>query len=276
MKTYLQLSSALGAALLVVAPAVAQDAPSWTGPYVGGQLGYGFQPGDKDESILFDNNLDGSFGDTVNTAAGANAFSPGFCGGGTDAGGPNGGCKDDKDGVTWAVHAGYDYQMGNIVVGVVGEYGRSTISDSVTGYSTTPAFYTMTRRLKDNAGVRLRAGFAAGSTLIYATGGGAWGKVENSFATSNRANAFTGNGNEDAWGYKFGGGVEQLVSPNFSIGAQYLFTSLKAGDYRVRSGPGTAPPTNPFLLVNPDGTDFMRSGSRFNSHAATVTASYRF
>ncbi|MBB5730947.1 hypothetical protein FHS99_003455, partial [Sphingomonas prati] len=33
---------------------------------------------------------------------------------------------------------------------------------------------------------------------------------------------------------------------------------------------------NPFVLVNTDGTDFRRSGDRFNSHVAAVTANFRF
>ncbi|MFD1950340.1 outer membrane protein [Sphingomonas arantia] len=267
---------AFGLALAVGSPAMAQVTDSWTGPYVGGQLGYGFQPKDRGEAVLFDNNLDGTFGDTVNTAAGANAFSPGTCGGSAATNVPAGGCVGDRNGVDWKVHAGYDMQFGSIVVGVVGDYGRATISDSVSTYSTTPASYTMTRRLRDNASIRARAGFALGDTLIYGTGGGAWGKVRNSFASTNVANVFTGNGNDDAWGYRVGGGIEQRVAPNFSIGAQYLFTSLKDGSYNVRTSRGTSPANNPFVLVNTDGTDFRRSGDRFNSHVAAVTASFRF
>lgn len=277
MKAFVSASTVLVMLAATATPASAQTpaAGSWTGPYVGGHIGYSFQPSDNDETIQFDTNLDGSFGDTVNTAAGANAFSPGFCGGAANSASPADGCRGDKDGVEWAVHAGYDMQFGNFVVGVVGEYGRSTITDSVTAYSTTPAFYTMTRRLRDNAGLRARAGFALGDTLVYGTGGGAWGKIRNSFTTSNGVNSFTDTGNDDAWGYKFGGGVEQKIGPNFSIGAQYLYTSLKDDGYRVNAG-GPAPATNPFLLVNAGGTDFRRSGKDFNSHSAHVTASFRF
>jgi outer membrane immunogenic protein len=264
-------------AAVTASGAHAQDASTstWSGPYVGGQIGYGFQPKDRNEAIRFDNNLDGTFGDTVRTSAGANAFSPGFCGGSSNSPTPQQGCRGDKDGVDWKVHAGYDRQFGSIVLGVVGEYGRATITDSVTAFSTTPASYTMTRRLKDNAAIRARAGFAFGQTLIYGTGGGAWGKVNNSFSSTNTANAFSGNGNEDAWGYRVGGGIEQRVAPNFSIGAQYLYTSLKADDYVVRSARGTSPATNPFVLVNANGTDFQR-GNKFNSHVVAVTSSFRF
>ena len=74
----------LGAmALALAAPAFAQDgdAVDWSGPYVGGSIGYTFQQNDSNEHLRFDTNADGNFNDTVTTTAGANAFSPGTCGG---------------------------------------------------------------------------------------------------------------------------------------------------------------------------------------------------
>lgn len=268
----------IGSAALVVATgdaaAMAQSA-DWTGPYVGGRLGYTTQHSDNGETVEFDTDLDGSFGDTVTTVAGANAFSPGFCGGAARSATANN-CND-RDGTEWAVHAGFDYQLGSLlVVGAVAEYGRSTIVDSVTAFSTTPAFYTLTRRLRDNASLRARAGVALGNTLVYGTGGIAYGKIRNSFTTSNMLNSFTPTGNEKAWGYRVGGGVEQRVSDSFSIGAQYLYTSLKDDEFRVRTGGTNVPVSNPFILRNAAGTDFRRSGTRFNSHGFSVVASFRF
>jgi len=147
----------------------------------------------------------------------------------------------------------------------------------VSGFSTTPASYTFTRSLKYSAGLRLRAGYTPnGKTLFYATGGGAYGKVRNSFTTTNTANSFTDNGNSDAWGWTAGGGVDQKIGSNFSIGLQYLYTNLNNDDYVVRAGPGTAPPTNPFLLVNSSGTDMQRSDDKFRYHSIRATASFRF
>lgn len=276
VKIIVPVAAAL-AATLTAAPALAQSSDSWTGFYVGGHVGYGFQPNDDDETILFDTNLDGTYGDTVNTTAPANAFSPGFCGGAANGPTPADGCEDDRDGLDFGVQAGYDVQVSdNFVVGVVGDYTRSRLRDSVSAFSTTPARYTMTRRLRDAFSLRARAGVASGRTLFYGTGGVAYGNIRNSFSTSNAANSFTGSGNESSWGYAVGGGIEHRLSPSFSIGAQYLYRSLKADDYVVRAGPGTAPPTNPFLLVNANGTDFARSGSRFNAHGVSLTANFRF
>jgi len=66
------------------------------------------------------------------------------------------------------------------------------------------------------------------------------------------------------------------VGANFSIGLQYLYRSIDAGDYVVRVGPGTAGLTNPFRIVNPNGTDFRRSDDDFTSHGVNLTASFRF
>lgn len=277
MFKYVSAAAIAGASLLAT-PALAQGSENWTGFYAGGQLGYGFQPNDDNETILFDTNLDGAFGDTVRTSMGANAFSPGFCGGAANTNAPAGGCRDDRDGIEGGVHVGYDVQLPDsaLVFGLVADYNRTRLRDSVSAFSTTPASYTMTRELRDLFTMRGRVGFAAGRALIYATGGIAYGKVRNSFATTNTANSFTGNGNENGWGGVAGGGVEYRLGGNFSIGAQYLYRAVDADDYVVRAGPGTAGPTNAFRIVNPNGTDFARSGERLTSHAVQMTASYRF
>jgi outer membrane immunogenic protein len=71
--------------------------------------------------------------------------------------------------------------------------------------------------------------------------------------------------------------VEQKVSDNFAIGVQYLYTSLKdTDDYTVRLGGANVPVSNPFILRNPNGTDFERSSRRFNSNNVSVVASFRF
>ncbi|MET0375021.1 MAG: hypothetical protein ABW128_12300 [Rhizorhabdus sp.] len=231
MRFLLLSTAALGMALGATA-ASAQDlattSSSWTGPYVGGQLGYAWQPRDGDEQISFDRNRDGTFGDAFPN------FSPGFCGGAPTSRSPATGCSKDNDGTTWKVHAGFDYQFGESsgpVIGAVIEYGRSYIHDSVTAFSTTPASYTFKAKLKENGSIRGRAGYGLGTgTLIYGTGGFAMGKIENSFSTTNGVNTFTPNDNsKNAKGYNWGGGIEQKVGP-FSVGAMYLRTVLKNND----------------------------------------------
>lgn len=250
----------------------------WTGLYVGASAGYAFQPNDRRSTIEFDNNLDGQFGDTVSDAAGADFFANGFCNGRARSADPAQGCANDKDGLEYYGNVGYDRQLGNFVVGLVGEFGKAEISDSVSVFSIAPASYTMTRKLKYNAGLRLRGGYTPnGATLFYATGGGAYGKINNRFTTTDAVNAFADNGNADAWGWSVGGGVDQKVTPNVSVGLLYLYTDLKDDDYRVNAGAGpTTPADSPFLLANAAGTDFRRSDGDFRFHSVRATAAYRF
>lgn len=197
--------------------AVASDDGSWTGFYVGGRLGLSEAADENNETVLFDTNLDRTFGDAVRTGAGADAFSPGFCGGRALAPQAAVGCRGDRERTEYAGHVGFDYDLGGIVVGVIGEYARGGGRDSVTAFSTTPANYVLTRNLRDSFGLRARAGLDLGSTLIYGTGGGVYGRFRNRFSSSNVANAFQVNGGrEEEFGYSFGGGVEQRFGPRFS------------------------------------------------------------
>lgn len=278
MRNYLLGSFVLAAAGAVAVPAAAQEPADggWNGVYIGGSFGGSLQSSDNRSSVLFDTNLDGTYGDTVNTAAGANAFSPGFCGGKATGAAPVN-CRNDKDGIEYFGHVGYDRQMGRMVLGVVGEFGKSEIRDSVSAFSTTPAFYAFDRTMKYNAGLRARAGYTPNDrTLFYATGGGAYAKIKNRFTTSNGANSFSDNGNSDAWGWSVGGGVDQKIGRHLSFGVQYLYTQLNDKDYVVHVGPGTAPATNPFLLVNSAGTDMTRSDNKFRYHSIRGTMAFHF
>lgn len=263
-------------------PGFAQEAEEmWEGGYVGASVGIGAQSNDRREQVAFDTNLDDVYGDTVRTGAGANAFSPGFCGGAANGRTPGEGCRSDKDGVEYYLRAGYDKQDGNIVYGVVIDGGTSNSRDSVTAYSTTPAFYTFTRELEYGFGARARLGYAKRGLLFYGTFGTAYGRIEQNFVTSNGANSFNGNSltdrrKTDAWGWSAGGGAEAKLARNLSLGLEYLYTSYNDDDYTVRVGPGTAAPTNPFLLANPQGTNMRRTDKDFAAHNIRVTAAFRF
>jgi len=272
MQTFIRGAAAI--TLLFAGAAHAQES-DWTGFYVGAHAGYTSGDTDDNESILFDTNLDGTFGENVNTAAGANAFSPGFCGGQATSALPGSGCNEDDDGFEFGARLGYDWQFGNFVVGPVVEVSRTTVKDSVAAFSTTPAQYTMTRKLKGVAALRLRGGYAFGDNLIYATGGYAKGDVDHGFNTTNTANTFVSRGDEKASGYQLGGGYERKIAPEVTVGLEYIYTNLDDDDFRVRSqGPAAA--TNPFLLVNPAGTDFRRGEDELKYHSLRVTAAYRF
>ena len=266
------------AAILALAAggsASAQEIPAWTGFYAGGHLGYGFQRNDSDETILFDKDLNGAFNDTVTTAAGANAFSTGFCGGRANSGLAAAGCDKDDEGFEIGLRLGYDVQFGGLVLGAVGELAKLNVADGATAFSTTPASYTFRRDADWLVAARLRAGYAMGDFLPYVTGGYARAKVDHSFTTTNAVNTFVPRDGGKISGFQFGGGLERRIGPNLTLGVEYLYTRLDDDKYTVRVQ-GPAPATNPFILTNAQGTDMRRSDDKFAFQAVRLTAAYRF
>ncbi len=261
---------------LAVAPAIAV-ADDWTGGYLGLHAGAVADPDDNDDTIRFDTGLDGGFGDTVSTAAGANAFSPGFCDGIAQDRTPAGGCSSNHGGGDYGIRAGYDWQSGSIVYGVLFEYAQVESRDAVSAFSTTPARYTIVRKLDDTLAVRGRIGlvFGDGNNLVYATGGWTRANVDNSFDTSNTVNTFVDRGGGEADGWQAGLGYERRFGERWTVGVEYLMSRLDDDDYLVRAQ-GPAPATNPFILQNPDGTDFLRSDDDIDLDSLRLTVNWRF
>ncbi len=111
----ISLLAALAASALAM-PAMAQDgrdtSQDFNGPYISIVGGATLQGSDRGETLLFDTNRDGTYGDQVTTVGGANAFSPGFCNGAA-TGTSNAGCRNDKDGPEYFGRLGFDKRMGN-------------------------------------------------------------------------------------------------------------------------------------------------------------------
>lgn len=277
MRKFLTTAVLLSAA--AATPAFAQDDPrgEFNGFYVGGSIGATFNSDNDDEAILFDRDLNGTFGDTVTTTGGANAFSPGFCGGIPNTTAPAGGCNSEDTALEFAVRAGYDHQIGNVVLGVVGEIGTTDASRAVTAFSITPASYTFNREIDFLANLRVRAGVTVTpTTLVYATGGVGYAALDTSFTTTNTVNGVIRDLDDESFGYVLGAGVEQKIGRNISVGIEYLYQQYE-DESRVRLvNSGTTPATNPFLLGNPNGTDFIRSSGNFDLHSVRAVVNFRF
>ncbi len=284
MKTLLAATAAIALAV----PAAAQDGSESTqrsdyfnGFYVGGTFGLDSTADANDDAVVFDTNRDGSFDNTVTTTTGANAFSPGFCGGTANSGSAVNGCGDDKDSYGYSIRAGIDRRLGDdglFVAGLVAEAAKSESRDYVTAFSTTPASYTISRGLDHSFALRGRLGMSPGDGrgLFYVTGGVAYGKMEHGFATSNTANSFTQvDAEEYELGGQIGGGAELYITPNLSLNFEYLYQSFEDDNYYVAVGQGTAPATNPFLL-NGGGTNLRPSNTDYNLHSFRVGANFRF
>lgn len=273
------LAAVSAAALFAAASASAQEGP-WDGFYVGSYAGVqALSDSEDSERVQFDRDLNGSFNDTIVNGAGVNAFNPGFCD--SRAGGPTGAapCSEERARPEYGMRLGYDRQYGRFLVGGVVEAGGTDLRDSVTGFSITPAYYTLNRRLNGLGAARLRLGYATEAldrpVLPYVTGGFAAGRLDHTFATSNTTNTFTARGNDEtAYGYQLGGGVETQVSSRVTFGIEYLFTSLSDDEYRLRVAGGAA--NNPFVLGNAQGADFRRGNEDFEAHSLRATIGYRF
>lgn len=267
--------SILAASGILMLAAPAAYAQEFDGPYVGVSVGYAFTTGGDNERIRFDRGFNG-YDDTVTNTANADVFSPGFCGG-RASGSANSNCRDDRAAVQYHARVGYDAQFGHWVVGAVAEIGRSDARDSVSAFSTTPASYTMTRKVDLEGSLRVRAGYiAAEKTLIYATAGPARARIDNSFSTSNTVNAFSDNGKSESWGFTAGGGLEHKIGKNLTVGVEYRYTRYNDDDYRVRVTQGAANAINPFILFGAPGTELRRSDERFDFHGVRAAVAFRF
>lgn len=285
MKFSIRLAAAVSAALATPAFAQADD-KAFDGPYVGVSVGGAFQSSAKNPTILFNNNGDGNFGDPVTTSTGANAFSPGFCRGAARTNLPSGGCRGDKDGVAYAVQAGYDKQFGAFVFGGFFEFGKADLKNSVSAFSLTPASFTLTRKIQFGGRADVRFGRVVGSnTLVFLEGGGSFARVTNGFATTVPVTTTSDNGHSKATGYNVGGGAEHRFNKHMSLGLEYFYTRLSDNDYRLSivgldpsppAGGGAPPPGGNSSRAAAQTIVFKRGDDHFSYHTVSVVAKYRF
>lgn len=280
----MKYSTVLATAILaggIAQPAAAQDAEPdyFNGIYVGGSISGEFVNDSTNEGLVFDTDQDGAFDNVVSTTTGANAFSPGLCNGPPNAGPATPTCGDDDAEIGYSAKIGIDRRLGEWgVAGVVLEGAKSNAIDYTTGFSTTPASYTVSREVDYSVALRGRFGISPGSGrgLIYATGGVVYGKMDHGFTTTNSANSFTEVNDDDwLWGGQFGAGAELYITDNISFNLEYLRTRYESDDYYVAVGAGTAPSTNPFLLDS-GGTNLRPSDSNLTIDSFRAGVNVRF
>jgi outer membrane immunogenic protein len=207
------LTSAAAAALALAAvPALAQDAPAtWTGPYVGLNLGYG----------------GGSFKYPYS--------------GTTDIAGTNpvaGQARQDSSGVLGGVTAGYNYEMSNgVLVGLEADIDASDIGGKTQVYgadNSAAAAADIASRIDYLGTARVRVGKAMfGNRFVpYVTGGFAYGGVRSdaNYACSSctgYTSASFDSPNHLQTGWTVGGGAEYALTRHLSMKAEYLYVDLR-------------------------------------------------
>ena len=185
-------------------PAVAPPF-SWTGFYIGANVGAGWNQGTVTDSL---------FG--VNFSKSSDAA---FVGGG---------------------QIGVNYQINNFVLGVEGDFdwlanNNNSGAGTVIGGNT----FQVTSNNRWITTLAGRAGIAADRWLYYLKGGGGW--VGNSgFTVTNvtTGTSVTGSGSNSNSGWLLGGGVEWAFADNWSVRAEYDFLGLSSRSFAT---PATVP-----------------------------------
>jgi outer membrane immunogenic protein len=182
------------------APVMIAPAPTWTGCYVGGNIGAGWG-----RAQVTDNG----------TGAGVSGTNTGFVGGGQIgcdyqfAGGFVIGARDMFDGSS--LNSGSTFATGNFVNG--------------TANSKTTWFNTLTARI----------GYAVvPNTLIYFQAGGAWTRTTQSIY--NAAGVQLGQFANNNGGYDVGGGAEYMFAPNWSTFLEYNYMNFGTNSGTTTTG----------------------------------------
>lgn len=179
----------------------------WTGFYVGGNAGYGI--GHETGNEVFPFSFPGFSG-----AFTAQSFS-------LAPAGPAAGLQ-----------AGYNWQSGNWVTGLEGDWDWTHQTDSISISGGTPATnlnkggLTIAPTLKWLATLRARLGYSHDTWLWYVTGGGAWGNVAEADSLSLNPNTVPANFTHTLGGWTVGVGVEKDLGGRWSAKLEYLYIDL--------------------------------------------------
>lgn len=131
-------------------------------------------------------------------------------GGWFDTGAAASGLSNKLNGFVGGVQVGYNYQIGQFVVGIEGDgqFTSQRRSDTIAGVG-------IDQRVTNFETARLRAGFTVGSVLLYGTGGAGW--------VSYKIDAGSlGSSSVNKSGWAVGGGAEWMFARNWSVKAEYL------------------------------------------------------
>jgi outer membrane immunogenic protein len=190
---------------------------NWTGFYIGGNVGGGW------DHLKATELPPGSVSFPAGTAFATNNLS----------------------GVLGGLQGGYNWQPANnhFVFGVEGEYSWADLTGTETTISPINGFNsTVSAKLKDLALATGRFGFAADNWFVYVKAGGAWGQGSSFGTGTTRGGAFFDNtsSSTNRTGGVVGLGVEWGFAPNWSTKIEYNYVAFNGADVAIAS---TAGPT---------------------------------
>jgi outer membrane immunogenic protein len=132
----------------------------------------------------------------------------------------------DLTGVIGGGQLGYNWQAGQFVFGIEGDFQGSSQKKSDT-VATGIGPVTAEQKLPWLATLRGRLGYAQGPLMFYVTGGAAWVNYEVSLSSGGVS--VSDSTTQSAW--TVGGGVEWMFLPHWSTKVEYLY--LDTGDQDV-------------------------------------------
>jgi outer membrane immunogenic protein len=188
--------------LPVKAPALIAAAPySFSGLYGGVNAGY-------------------SVGDSPSTVIATDGISP--------VPFQNDAFRISPHGVVGGAQLGYNWQPSNWLFGLEADIQASSQKSTVCLIYCVPGEvgYTVEQRLPWFGTLRGRLGYVVDETLFYATGGLAFGRVENNGVAVNGLPASTGSVSGARTGWTVGGGMETALGGNWTGKIEYLHTDL--------------------------------------------------
>ncbi len=225
---------------------------TWTGVYVGGQIGYAW--GHSDATVS-DGGVASGFtpipipmtsGITPFSSSGPPPFDPFTPYSYSDFNRFN----NNANGVIGGAHVGYNYQINQFVLGLEGDVDGSSLSKTV-NFAPFSNYYqdyiptTVHSNLGVQGSIRGRLGYAFDRVLVYATGGVAFGGFSTSISTVyTNALFYPAFFRRDSFsntrvGWTVGGGLEYAVTNNWSIRAEYRYTDFgPSNNVLVNSFPG--------------------------------------
>lgn len=252
----------LFSAMAAGAPVMAADLPvvpaavpfSWSGLYVGGNLGW----------------ISGRFSDPISTppfASGATAFP-------ADAVG----FRVTDDSFTGGLQLGYRWQFQQWVLGLEGDVNWMDVSKSNTlvtrglsGAIFVPGD-SFSARQRWESTLRANVGYAWDRWLLYATGGIAFTDVRLG-ANFIPVGVFPGSissSSKTLTGGTVGAGLAYAITNNLDIGLEYRYTSFGHHNFGLGAVAGATAPGGGFTFVPVNGR------SDLQNHEVTVRINYKF
>ena len=246
------IGSASAADLPLSPPMAPVFAPqSWTGFYLGANVGYGWSSGSSIDVTTANassiTGLNGNIGAAVATqGTGKDSLSNnGFAGGGQV------GYNQQFDWVVLGIEADIDWLGNGNNQGVIGNTGFVPGATAIGSTGTFPAAainstgtVTASRSIDYFGTVRGRYGFLTTPTLLtYVTGGFAYAQVSSSAAINETLGFLdtpapfgtAGSFSELRFGWTVGGGVEWMFAPCWSAKAEYLYYDLGSATHTLAS-----------------------------------------